>query len=128
MVLFKCNECKNRFPTWHPDYPCPLQKLQCLKTCPIDVAPEDFDTKPEGENRFATFHTGICQRCRRNLDKHIGDPVLEGVSTFSAKNNMDFVHGMDDENILDGIAIISIYGSTSCPRRESHTQRISVLV
>ena len=27
--------------------------------------------------------------------------MLDGVSTFSAKNNMDFVHGMDDENILE---------------------------
>ena len=27
--------------------------------------------------------------------------MLDGVSTFSAKNNMVFVHGMDDENILE---------------------------
>ena len=100
MILFRCNECKSRFPTWHPDFPCPLDKLHCLATCPIDVAPDDFDKKPSGENRFATFHTGMCLRCRRSLEKVKDDVVLEGVSAFSAKNNMDFVDGMDDENIL----------------------------
>ena len=105
MILFKCNECNSRFPTWHADFPCPLDKLHCLRTCPIDVASDDFDARPEGENQFATFHTGMCLRCRRSLEKVEGDPVLDGVSAFSARNNMDFLHGMDDDNILPDTSV-----------------------
>ena len=115
MILFKCNECKSRFPTWHPDFPCPLTKLRCLDACPIDVAPEDFDRKPEGENRFATFHTGICLRCRQSLEKVKDDAVLQGVSAFSARNNMDFVDGMDDENLAPDAAQSSLWDPLLVP-------------
>ena len=115
MILFKCNECKSRYPTWHPDFPCPLTKLRCLDACPIDVAPEDFDRKPEGENRFATFHTGICLRCRQSLEKVKDDAVLQGVSAFSARNNMDFVDGMDDENLAPDAAQSSLWDPLLVP-------------
>ena len=91
---------KADFPTWHPDFPCPLDKLRCLSNCSIDVDPDDFDKKPDGENRFATFHTGICKRCRRSLDKVKDDALLACASAFSSRNNMDFVHGMEDANAL----------------------------
>ena len=60
----------------------------------------DFDTKPEGESRLATFHTGICLRCRRSFEKVKDDPLLASVSAFSSRSNMDFVYGMEDANAL----------------------------
>ena len=52
MVLFKCKECNTRFPTWHPDFPCPVPKLKVSGHCPIDVHPDDWDSKPTGESDF----------------------------------------------------------------------------
>ena len=100
MVLFKNNECNTRFPTWHPDFPCPIPKLKVSSQCPIDVHPDDWDTKPTGESDLATFHTGRCLRCRKAFLKEPDDPMLAGVTPFGTANNMNLVAGMDDSNLL----------------------------
>ena len=67
MVLFKCNVCKSRLPTFHPDFPPPFQP-KTTATCPIDVA--KWDSMPTDRNAMmASFHTCVCQHCHRDLDK-----------------------------------------------------------
>ena len=102
LVLFKCTVCNERFPTFHPKHKPPGDmELKCLRRCPIEVAewdpPEPSDDTPLPD--LAAFHTGTCLRCRKQLDKVKTHQVLEGVSVFCAENGMDFVAGMNDDNI-----------------------------
>ena len=64
-----------------------------------------WDTLPNAKQKWASFHTGVCRRCHRDLDLVKDDPVLDGVATFSAANNLDFLAGMDDERASDANAL-----------------------
>ena len=80
MVLFKCNRCKSHFPTFHPKHQ-PWFTLEATKHCSIEVA--TWDTLPPDVNRtMATFHTGICQVCARNLRHVEEDEDLQDICTF----------------------------------------------
>jgi len=94
MVLFHCECCNNRFPTWHPRHK-PEFELQCLKTCSIDV--HTWKTQPGDETtQHATLHHGICMRCHKSKEKVKDDPLLQEVATFSARNNFDPLFGLDE--------------------------------
>ena len=104
MVLFRCLVCNNRFPTFHPDFKPPLS-LQCLTYCSIDVRDEDWDTRPaaisqSGDSGMASFHTGTCKRCYDASERDSTDSFLATVPCFSARNHMDFLHGMSETNAL----------------------------
>ena len=96
MVLFSCKICKERFPTWHPKFP-PDFSLDCLRHCSVAVAQFDAaDRDPPVDARWAPLCRGICKRCADSEAKVEGDPLLEGIATFSAKNDWDPLFGMDD--------------------------------
>ncbi len=44
--------------------------------------------------KLATFHTGECERCVKDLEKVAADPFLKGIAKFSARNNMDLLYGL----------------------------------
>ena len=95
MVLFKCNVCNCRFPTFHPSFKPPYE-LQCLKHTPILVDDANWDVRPQERSTLATFHTGICQRCmkeKENVEKH---PEYMGVELWSAQNQMGPLFGIDE--------------------------------
>ena len=93
LVLFKCNVCNNRFPTFHPLHQ-PDFELQSTKKCRIDVA--SWDSEPVEVTRLATLHTGVCGSCQESLDSVENDPLLNGIAVFSGRNGMDPLFGMDD--------------------------------
>ena len=91
MVLFKCNVCSSRFPTYHPEVLPPL-KLRTTATCNVDVA--EWDEPPEHRNStVASLHTGVCATCSRHLKQVKDHPMLDGVNTFAAQNRMDPLMG-----------------------------------
>ena len=95
MVLFKCNVCKSRFPTFHPDFPPPFQP-KTTATCPIDVA--TWDSMPTDRNAMmASFHTGVCQHCHRDLQQVEDHEILRGVAKLSAASRMDPLMGFPDD-------------------------------
>ena len=98
MVLFKCKICKPRFPTFHPARK-PVESLDCTAVCSVEVHEID-DHVPENA-RLAPFCSGTCARCHKNLQRVSGDRLLTGVATFSDRNNMDPLAGMDDAAVLD---------------------------
>ena len=96
MLLFKCNECNERFPTFHPDHK-PKMKLEVLATYPCEVC--TFDEEPSNtRQKLAPLHTGMCQRCARDLAKVVGHPQLDGVSVFGTLNRMNLLHGIQPES------------------------------
>ena len=99
MVLFKCNVCLERFPTFHPHH-TPEHTFQCTKKCNIAVA--EWDTLPgETREKMATLHTGICLRCAKDAESAAKLPgPLQGVGKFSSRNNMDPLWGFPDDVAL----------------------------
>ena len=93
MVLFHCKTCNERFPTWHPQHR-PEFELECLKNCDVE-AHEWYDMPGEERTRHATLHRGMCRRCHKSLEKVANKPLLQGVATFSARNNFDPLFGID---------------------------------
>ena len=94
MVLFKCNRCKSRPPTFHPKHQ-PWFTLDATKHCSIEVA--TWDTQPPATNRtMATFHTGMCQVCSKNLRRADEEEDLKDICTFGPENNWDPLNNIDD--------------------------------
>ena len=93
MVLFHCTTCNNRFPAFHPDHK-PEFSLECPKNCSNDVH-EWYDSPGAETTQHATLHRGQCERCHKSLQKVAEKPILNGVATFSARNNWDPLFGLD---------------------------------
>ena len=94
MVPFKCNICKDRFPTFHPAHR-PAFALESTKHCSIEVA--SWDTQPpEATRTMATFHTGTCQVCAANLQRVEQNADLRGKCTFGPENSWDPLNNIDD--------------------------------
>ena len=71
IVLFHCESCNARFPTWHPDKAdCqPDMTLDSLRTCNIQV--HSWNTKPCNDgttSRHATLRHGVCLSCHRSVN------------------------------------------------------------
>ena len=45
---------------------------------------------------MATFHTGVCESCAKNLVTVADNPDLQGLCTFSAANNWDPLNDLDN--------------------------------
>ena len=87
MVLFTCNHCKERFPTFHPAYfppPAIAKDMEILKhgkdgvaACNVEVA--DWDDMPplEARDGVATCCSGTCLRCQRDMDEQLQNQVEE---------------------------------------------------
>ena len=77
MVLFKCNICIGRFPTFHLRRTADI-KLDVLASYPWQNA--ELDTTPsDNRTKYATLHTGSCLRCIKDLGKAAGDTLLANV-------------------------------------------------
>ena len=100
MVMFHCDSCRERFPTFHPAYEPPEElELDILKagfdgvaSCSTAVAswndlPPPPDA-PEPELLVATVHTGLCKRCQRDM-------------TQESKKNKDKVARRSHLNVMD---------------------------
>ena len=46
---------------------------------------------------MASFHTGVCQQCHRDLEQVQDHEILRGVAKFSAANRMDPLMGFPDD-------------------------------
>ena len=87
MVLFTCNTCRERFPTFHPAYMPPSwlnmhllrQGRDGLARCNVEVA--SWDAPPlfsycKSDLLIAASHTGVCKRCHVDLEeqkRRLGD-------------------------------------------------------
>lgn len=74
MVLFTCNDCKERFPTFHPAYVPPpgiAKKMEILKpgrdgvpVCSVEVATWDELPPLDAPDDLAVCCSGTCLRCQ----------------------------------------------------------------
>ena len=88
MVLFHCNECKERFPTFHPAYvppPSIAKDMEVLKrgkdgvaACNIEVHQWDALPPLAPPDGVAGCCSGTCLRCQKDMDEQLklqgGDP------------------------------------------------------
>ena len=57
---------------------------------------QELQRRPGAETtQHATLHRGQCLRCHKSLEKVANKPLLDGVATFSARNNWDPLFGLD---------------------------------
>ena len=56
---------------------------------------EWYDMPGEERTRYATLRRGMRRRCHKSLEKLADKPLLQGVATFSARNNWDPLFGID---------------------------------
>ena len=96
LVLFHCSVCHERFPTLHPGTASP-HSLAVMAAGHLEVYSWTKPLPPLGL-KHAPLTSGCCQRCQDSLRKVANDPFLAGVATFSDKNDMDFLHGMEDHH------------------------------
>ena len=104
MVLFTCQWCRERFPTFHPAFEPPKwlrNTMQILKKgrngvagCDTEVASwEDAPPFPEGdgeEDVMARECTGVCLRCHRDMERQQAvNPDYNPVPKFSYLNDAD---------------------------------------
>ena len=104
MCLFHCNECRERFPTFHPAYeppPSVAKDMEILKrgvnglaACSIEVARWDELPPLDWDDGVAPLHTGTCLRCQKDMDKQLqeqGGDMERAVivSRRSERNHMD---------------------------------------
>ncbi len=104
MVVFTCNECKERFPTFHPAYvppPSVLSEMELMKrgkdglaACNLEVSRWDELPPFEAHDGLALSCSGTCLRCQMDMDEQVR-PVAgeegcgEVVLLRSAENHMD---------------------------------------
>ena len=114
MVLFKCNVCKSRFPTFHPAYDpsdagVELQLRRGGKlgvpACSVEVAswdPATLPSFPEGEEEcvIAEQCRGVCLWCQKDLDQQKKEG-LEPVPRRSYLNDMDPCWNFPHEELGD---------------------------
>ncbi|MEC7483283.1 MAG: hypothetical protein VX998_00675, partial [Candidatus Thermoplasmatota archaeon] len=86
LVYFTCNECRVRFPAFHPKH---VQRMKALKLevprhCDNSVAV--WDQKPENLTLLASRCSGLCQMCADDLKKVANDDSLQGVTRFGRRN------------------------------------------
>ena len=108
MVMFSCNWCRERFPTFHPAFAPPPwleKKMEILKkgrdgvaACNVEVASWDdvpaFPGEEDGDGLIASQHRGVCLRCQKDIDRqmaHAGADatVADVVPKWSFLNVMD---------------------------------------
>ena len=127
MLLFTCNHCRERFPTFHPAYvppPAIAKDMEMLKhgkdgvaACNIEVASWDDLPPLDLADGVALCCTGTCLRCKRDEDeqlKDLGGDADQGqvVLLRSAENHMDpwhrFPRDAKDElkTLFDGATLV----------------------
>ena len=104
MVLFTCNDCRERFPTFHPAYEPPAlvaQEMEMLKrgkdgvaACSLEVSRWDELPPFKPCDGLALSCSGTCLRCQKDMDEQLrvhGGEEEGGqiVGLRSAENNMD---------------------------------------
>ena len=47
--------------------------------------------------KYATLHTGTCQRCAQDMHKISTDDLLPDVPLWSEKNSMNLLHGLEED-------------------------------
>ena len=116
MVLFRCRDCNQRFPTFHPAFRPPkelemllLEKKQFgAAVCSIEVA--RWDTRPplvesDEDLLVASEYEGRCRVCDLDIKKcmkTLGLPTEEGVIALrSAANRMDPCWNFPHEELAD---------------------------
>ena len=83
MVLFHCNVCMERFPTFHPAYAPPpsiAAKMETLKrgsnglaACSIDVHSWEEASPFVETDLIAGTYRGVCLCCQRDMDKQLDE-------------------------------------------------------
>ena len=123
MVLFRCNDCKERFPTFHPAYVPPpriASDMELLKhgrdgvaQCSIEVAQWDDVPPLVVQDGLATCCSGTCLRCERDMAAQLrllgGDEERAIVSLRSEENHMDpcLRFPVDDlQELFDGATVV----------------------
>ena len=124
MVLFTCNDCRERFPTFHPAYvppPAIAKEMEILKhgkdgvaTCNVEVSNWDELPPKEPMDGVAQCCTGRCLRCQKDMDgqlRDLGGDAERGqiVPLRSAENHMDpcFRFPWDDlKQLFDGASVV----------------------
>ena len=104
MVVFTCNDCKERFPTFHPAYvppPAIAKKMEILKhgkdgvaVCSVEVATWDELPPVDAPDGFALCCSGTCLRCQKDMDEQVQEHGLaehlgQIIGLRSAENHMD---------------------------------------
>jgi len=104
MVLFTCNDCKERFPTFHPAYvppPAVAKDMEILKrghdgvaACNVEVSKWDELPPLEAADGVATCCSGTCLRCQKDMDEQLKDQGGDEsrgqiVALLSEDNHMD---------------------------------------
>ena len=92
LVLFECNECRIRFPAFHPDF-TPEFDLQCTKQCRNAVASWEGDPPSAACAKRAPVCRGVCKACADELEKDENHELLKGVVRFGAANSQDPLAG-----------------------------------
>ena len=105
MVLFTCNDCRERFPTFHPAFvppPAIANEMEILKrgkdgvaACSVEVATWDELPPLNPSDGVAASCTGRCQRCQKDEEDQMRDLAAADcdggqiVLLRSSENHMD---------------------------------------
>ena len=124
MVLFTCNDCKERFPTFHPAYAPPpriAKEMELLKrhkkfgVAAVNVEVAKWDELPplQPVDGLALCCSGTCLRCQKDMDEQLRDQGgdEEGgavIALRSEENHMDPCFRFPDElqKLFDGATLV----------------------
>ena len=104
MVLFECNDCNERFPTFHPAYVPPpsitkdmelfRRRKDQLPACCVEVSKWDELPPLDAPDGLARKYSGTCLRCQRDMDEQRkllgpGAGSHDIIALRSEENHMD---------------------------------------
>jgi len=124
MVLFRCNDCKERFPTFHPAYvppPSLAKDMELLRrggdgvaACSVEVYSWDALPPLEAPDGVAEYCSGTCLRCQKDMDDQLKLQECDQeraviVPRRSEENHMDpcFRFPFDElKELFDGATLV----------------------